>query len=114
MRAKMELKSEQEKREGGEKTHCIICAENFEEDWIQCRICGGWAHENCDDLGGNNLFYAPFQNFRTIPGRRRLTSYLYFNVQQAHIHGGSSVESDFEHGTLQARSRDLATRPPRP
>ncbi|GBN42317.1 hypothetical protein AVEN_235949-1 [Araneus ventricosus] len=76
MRAKMELKSEEEKGEGGEKTHCIICAEILEEDWIQCRICGGWSRKNCDDLEGNNLFYAPSRNFRTIPGGRRLTAYL--------------------------------------
>ncbi|GBL74710.1 hypothetical protein AVEN_243588-1 [Araneus ventricosus] len=54
---KLELKSEEEKREGGEETHCIICAETFEEDWIQSRICEGWAHENCADLEGNNMFY---------------------------------------------------------
>ncbi|GBN39750.1 hypothetical protein AVEN_39125-1, partial [Araneus ventricosus] len=41
MKAKMELKSDEEKRDGGKETHCIICAENFEEDWIQCRICEG-------------------------------------------------------------------------
>ncbi|GBN32285.1 hypothetical protein AVEN_213127-1 [Araneus ventricosus] len=33
----MELKSE-EMREGCEETSCIICAETFVEDWIQCRI----------------------------------------------------------------------------
>ncbi|GBN15635.1 hypothetical protein AVEN_85544-1 [Araneus ventricosus] len=53
----MELKSEEEKREEGEETHCIICAETFEGDWIQCRIYEGWSHENCSDLEGNNLFY---------------------------------------------------------
>ncbi|GBM38137.1 hypothetical protein AVEN_1528-1 [Araneus ventricosus] len=46
VKAKMELKSAEEKREGGEKTHYIICAETFEEDWIQCGICEGWAYEN--------------------------------------------------------------------
>ncbi|GBM95169.1 hypothetical protein AVEN_199153-1 [Araneus ventricosus] len=53
MEVKMELNSEEEKKERGEETHCIICAETFEEDWIQCRICEGWAHENCADLEGN-------------------------------------------------------------
>ncbi|GBN20170.1 hypothetical protein AVEN_137826-1 [Araneus ventricosus] len=57
MKAKIKLKSEEEKREGGEETNCIICAETFEEDWIQCLICEGWAHENCADLEGNSLFY---------------------------------------------------------
>ncbi|GBM69985.1 hypothetical protein AVEN_225390-1 [Araneus ventricosus] len=56
MEIKMKLKSE-EKREVGKGTHCIICAETFEEDWIQCRICDGWSYENCADLEGNNLFY---------------------------------------------------------
>ncbi|GBN45445.1 hypothetical protein AVEN_123488-1 [Araneus ventricosus] len=57
MKAKMELNSEEEKREGDEENHCIICAETFEEIWIQCRICKGWEFENCADLEGNNLFY---------------------------------------------------------
>ncbi|GBM34847.1 hypothetical protein AVEN_208048-1 [Araneus ventricosus] len=35
-KTKMELKSEEDK-----KTHCIICAETFEEDWIQRQICEG-------------------------------------------------------------------------
>ncbi|GBM59818.1 hypothetical protein AVEN_10025-1 [Araneus ventricosus] len=56
MKAKMEIKSEEEKREG-EETHCIICVETFEEDWIQCRFCEGWVNENCADLEGNNLFH---------------------------------------------------------
>ncbi|KAG8250384.1 hypothetical protein J6590_103027, partial [Homalodisca vitripennis] len=33
-------------------TNCIICGENFNEDWIQCSTCKGWAHENCADLEG--------------------------------------------------------------
>ncbi|GBO01900.1 hypothetical protein AVEN_95759-1 [Araneus ventricosus] len=57
MKAKMELKSEEEEREGGEESNCIVCAETFEEDWIQCRICEDWVHENCADLEGNGLFY---------------------------------------------------------
>jgi hypothetical protein len=27
-------------------TACIMCSEVFDEDWIQCLSCGGWAHEN--------------------------------------------------------------------
>lgn len=38
-------------------THCIICDETFEEDWIQCRLCNGWAHENCADLESSALYY---------------------------------------------------------
>ncbi|GBN47113.1 hypothetical protein AVEN_20460-1 [Araneus ventricosus] len=62
MKTKLELKSEEEKREEGEETHCIICAETFEEDWIQCRICEGWAHENFANLEENNLFYECEEN----------------------------------------------------
>ena len=40
-----------------EKTNCIICGENFTEDWIQCSICKDWAHENCANLEGEALFY---------------------------------------------------------
>ncbi|GBM94710.1 hypothetical protein AVEN_16720-1 [Araneus ventricosus] len=57
MEAKMELKTEDEESEGDEETHCIICAETFGEDWIQCRICEGSAHQNCANLEGNNMFY---------------------------------------------------------
>ncbi|GBO08129.1 hypothetical protein AVEN_119383-1, partial [Araneus ventricosus] len=32
-----------------------------------------------------------------------------FNLQQTHIHGGSSVESGFEPGIVLFRSRDLTT-----
>ncbi|GBL91242.1 hypothetical protein AVEN_195128-1 [Araneus ventricosus] len=35
-----------------------------------------------------------------------------FNVHQARLHCGSSVESGFEPGTLRPQSRDLLTRPP--
>lgn len=37
-------------------TSCIICGECFEEDWIQCGICKGWAHENCATVD-DSLFY---------------------------------------------------------
>ncbi|GBM63911.1 hypothetical protein AVEN_122093-1 [Araneus ventricosus] len=53
MKAQMELKPEE--KEAKRLTHHLI--ETFEEDWIQCRICEGWAHENCADLGRNKLFY---------------------------------------------------------
>ncbi|GBN44843.1 hypothetical protein AVEN_57635-1 [Araneus ventricosus] len=46
-------------------------------------------------------------NFRTTQAGGRLTPYLLFNVHQAHIHGGYSVESRFEPRTL------LNTRLPR-
>ncbi|GBM10240.1 hypothetical protein AVEN_177504-1 [Araneus ventricosus] len=35
-----------------------------------------------------------------------------FTVHQAHMNGGSSVESGFEPGTLRCQSRDLTTTPP--
>ncbi|GBL95547.1 hypothetical protein AVEN_54145-1 [Araneus ventricosus] len=50
----------------------------------------------------------------TTSAEGRLASYVQFNVQQAHIQGGSSVDLGFEPGNLQPRSRDLTTRPPRP
>lgn len=38
------------------QVNCIICGENFEENWIQCRQCEGWAHELCADLD-DKLYY---------------------------------------------------------
>lgn len=46
-----------EVKDVGEGINCIICNENFQEDWIQCNICEGWAHENCADLEGGSPYY---------------------------------------------------------
>lgn len=43
--------------EGDETTDCIICGQNFNKDWIQYSYCKVWAHENCADLEGDDLFY---------------------------------------------------------
>ncbi|GBN27730.1 hypothetical protein AVEN_62142-1 [Araneus ventricosus] len=40
-------------------------------------------------------------------------NHVRLSVHQTHKHGGSSVEMGFETGTLQRRSRDPTTRPPR-
>ena len=39
------------------ETECIICGETFQEDWIKCDFCQGWAHENCANTETNNVFY---------------------------------------------------------
>ena len=57
----MRLKSEEEKRALDEETHCIICGEIFDEDWIQSGICKRWAHENCTDLEGKSLLCLFYQ-----------------------------------------------------
>ncbi|GBN30718.1 hypothetical protein AVEN_162453-1 [Araneus ventricosus] len=44
----------------------------------------------------------------------RLARWESVKVQQPHIYGGSSVESGFEPGTFQPRSRDLTTKLARP
>jgi hypothetical protein len=33
-----------------EKTTCVVCLEDHDEDWIQCISCQGWAHEECADI----------------------------------------------------------------
>ncbi|GBN86136.1 hypothetical protein AVEN_218912-1, partial [Araneus ventricosus] len=53
----------------------------------------------------------PSPNFRTTPQSNCFTAYVYFNLQQAHLHAGTSVESGFELGTHLSRSPDLTTRP---
>ncbi|GBN64765.1 hypothetical protein AVEN_229130-1 [Araneus ventricosus] len=55
----------------------------------------------------------PSPNFCTTPAGVRLVPYAWFNVQRAHIHGGFSVESGFEPGTLRPRSRDFSITPER-
>ncbi|KAJ8962215.1 hypothetical protein NQ318_018187 [Aromia moschata] len=32
------------------KTECVVCLEDYDEDWIQCCSCQGWAHEACADI----------------------------------------------------------------
>ncbi|GBN81245.1 hypothetical protein AVEN_132794-1 [Araneus ventricosus] len=46
----------------------------------------------------------------------KCTSLVFCDLYRAAgpIHGGCSMESDLEPGTLRPQSRDLATRPPRP
>lgn len=33
-----------------EKTTCVVCLEDHDEDWIQCSSCQEWAHEACADV----------------------------------------------------------------
>jgi hypothetical protein len=28
---------------------CVVCLEGYDEDWIQCSSCRGWADEACAD-----------------------------------------------------------------
>lgn len=37
------------------ETECLICGESFEEDWVQCCTCEGWAHVGCAD--SDNIAY---------------------------------------------------------
>ena len=39
------------------ETFCILCGESFEEDWIQCEECKGWAHENCTNMENAAVHY---------------------------------------------------------
>ncbi|GBN13462.1 hypothetical protein AVEN_171521-1 [Araneus ventricosus] len=56
----------------------------------------------------------PSLNCYTATAGGPLTHVVRINVYQTDIHGGSSLESDFGHGTLRRRSRALTIRPPRP
>ncbi|GBN39986.1 hypothetical protein AVEN_73269-1, partial [Araneus ventricosus] len=55
----------------------------------------------------------PSPNFHATPAGGRLTT-TYDLTCNRPTHGGSSVESGFEPGTLRPQSWDLTTRPPRP
>ena len=39
-----------------DETECVICGETFQEDWVQCLSCGGWAHEQCTDIDNISFF----------------------------------------------------------
>ena len=39
------------------KTECIMCGGNFDEDWIQCFTCKDWAHENCVEIDSTSDYY---------------------------------------------------------
>ena len=32
------------------KTECVMCGENFDEDWIQCFFCKDCPYENCVEI----------------------------------------------------------------
>jgi len=36
---------------------CLVCGENFEEAWVQCKVCNEWAHEECADLSDSNYYF---------------------------------------------------------
>jgi hypothetical protein len=55
-RKKLQFSGQVASAESG-TTACIICSEIFDEDWIKCLSCGGWAHENCAVTEGNMLYY---------------------------------------------------------
>lgn len=33
-----------------ESYYCVVCCEDYDEDWIQCGYCKGWAHEAYADI----------------------------------------------------------------
>ena len=36
---------------------CLVCAETFDDDWIQCNLCKGWAHEACANITNAKYYY---------------------------------------------------------
>lgn len=40
----------QEQTSNADTTICVVCLEDYIEDWIQCSSCLGWAHEACADV----------------------------------------------------------------
>ena len=45
-----------------EECFCLVCGTQYEdppsEDWIQCSMCGDWAHEDCTAYDGGFYVYA--------------------------------------------------------
>lgn len=41
------------------ENYCVVCKKHYansKEEWYQCKICGGWAHESCGHKGVINFF----------------------------------------------------------
>lgn len=36
---------------------CLVCGENYSENWIQCKACEGWSHELCADIDDTLYYY---------------------------------------------------------
>ena len=39
------------------ETFCLVCGETFQEAWIQCHNCQGWAHEQCAQLDDGDFYF---------------------------------------------------------
>lgn len=39
---------------------CIVCGESYEENWIQCKTCEGWAHELCAEIDDPLFYYCDY------------------------------------------------------
>ncbi|KAI4484052.1 hypothetical protein M0804_007508 [Polistes exclamans] len=39
------------------KTTCVVCLADYDEDWIQCSSCHGWAYEACADISECSEIY---------------------------------------------------------
>ncbi|CAK8682782.1 unnamed protein product [Clavelina lepadiformis] len=45
------------KTENKEKSICLVCGDSADEDWIQCKTCKEWAHEDCADIRDSKYYY---------------------------------------------------------
>lgn len=39
---------------------CIVCGDSYDENWIQCKTCEGWAHELCADIDDPIFYYCDY------------------------------------------------------
>lgn len=49
--------AQQQSREDNSTYNCLVCGENHEEAWIQCKTCKLWAHEDCADLNDSQHYF---------------------------------------------------------
>lgn len=47
-----------------EKVDCLVCGENYEESWIQCKTCEGWTHELCANIDDTLYYYCDVCKFK--------------------------------------------------
>ena len=45
------------KTENKQNSICLVCGYSADEDWIQCKKCKEWAHEECADIQDAKYYY---------------------------------------------------------
>lgn len=63
-KSKQTKKSKQPQKKSSSKSSaseltdfCLVCGESNDEDWIQCKRCRDWVHEDCADISNPRFYF---------------------------------------------------------